>query len=144
MRKTIAYRLFGIGRVPETHARALEEEGIVVRDEGVGASIAYRRVRGPGRFHWGKYTAFTGSVVLTKRTFAAFWWHRPVVLVRLDDERIAALACTVTGAGALRFRFETSVFHEGWSGVVTLTYKTSHGKAIADRLRESGASALET
>jgi hypothetical protein len=49
MKKTLPYRLFGLGRIPRQLRPMLESEGIVVADEGIGGWFITKHVNGPGR-----------------------------------------------------------------------------------------------
>lgn len=49
MKKTILYRLFGLGSVPRKLRPVLEQEGMVVFDEGVRGSFVTKHVNGPGK-----------------------------------------------------------------------------------------------
>ena len=55
MAKTIFYRLFGLGKMPEQFKATLNSEGILLFDEGIKASVTYLDFRAPGkRFGWRK------------------------------------------------------------------------------------------
>ena len=50
MSKSILYRLFGIGKIPEQYAIALKSEGVILFDEGLKGSVTYLDFRAPGKY----------------------------------------------------------------------------------------------
>src|SRR5712691_10431569 len=91
MPTTLLYRLFGVGRMPAQWRAAIDSEGIVIMDEGIGGSVTYRDFRAPGkRFAWRK-VAFSGSIALTKTRLLALHYANPAINIPLDDERFAQL-----------------------------------------------------
>ena len=44
MSKTILYRWFGLGKIPERERMALESEGIVLAEEGVGCTVTMKNI----------------------------------------------------------------------------------------------------
>ena len=91
MPKTILHKLFGAGKIPKKYAPTLTAESIVLLDEGIGGSITFKNFRAPGRRYAAKKSWFTGCLVLTEQTFAAFALHKPLIYVPLTDERIVKL-----------------------------------------------------
>ncbi len=49
MRKTILYRLFGLGSIPGKLLPVLEKEGIVVLDEGMGGVVHHKACQWAGK-----------------------------------------------------------------------------------------------
>lgn len=125
------------GRSP-CYAAPLQAEGIVSADLGIGGSITFRDFRGPGRRHSWKRSWFTGGVVLTRKTFAAFALFRPVIYVPLDDARIRELDCTVKGS-ILCISFDAGVFNPKWSGSIECRFKTPQARFLDERLSQARA-----
>ena len=132
-RKTLLHRLFGIGRIPERYALMLRAEGIVLLDEGIGGSITLKNFRAPSRWHSWKRNWFTGCVVLTKQTFAAFALGKPIIYVPLDHERFSELRLTIVD-GVLFVGFDAAAFNDGWTGMVECRFKTSQAQLFVERL----------
>jgi hypothetical protein len=139
MKKTLLHRLFGWGRIPKRYASALHDEGIVLLDEGIGGSITLRQFRAPGRRHHWKRNWFTGSIVLTKRTFAAFAFFKPIVYAPLDHENISQLSCTLQGRGILLVKFDASAFNDKRSGTIECRFKTSKAEMFLHWLTNRGS-----
>lgn len=134
MKKTLLHRLFGWGKIPKRYAPTLHDEGIILLDEGIGGSITFRNFRAPGRYHSWRRNWFTGSIVLTRRTFAAFALIKPLIYVPLDHENISELHCSIEESGALLVEYDASAFNERWSGTVACRFKTSIAEELLERL----------
>ena len=122
------------GRLPPGRLAEFESEGIVLRDEGIRGSITFRNFRAPGKRYLLRRNWFHGSLVLTRRRFAAFTSFRAIVDLPLDDARLAQLECSVEGNGSLCIRFDPSLFHPGWSGTMEFRFPTSLASDFAERL----------
>jgi hypothetical protein len=136
MSKTLLHRLFGIGKIPRRYAPTLDQEGIVIAEEGIGGSLTLRKLRAPGRYHSWKRSWFTGSVVLSEQTFAAFALFKPLIYVPLADPRIRGLRCSIEGGTILCVGFDAAVFHDGWSGTVEVRLKTAKARLLLERLQQ--------
>jgi hypothetical protein len=132
-RKTLLHRLFGAGRIPGQYAPRLRAEGIVLSDEGIGGSITLKNFRAPGRWHSWKRNWFTGCVVLTKRTFAAFALGKPIIYVPLDHKRLSELHLSVVDR-VLFVGFDAAAFNEGWTGMVECRLKTAEAQLFVEGL----------
>lgn len=139
MRKTLLYRLFGLGKIPKRYAPALRREGVVLIDEGVGGSVTLKNFKAPGRRCSWKKSLFTGSLVLTRKTFAAFAFSKPLVYVPFSHHRFSDLHCRMTDDHTLSITFDPSAFHENWSGTIDIRYKTSQARRIEGALWPSEA-----
>ena len=137
-KKTLLHRLFGWGKIPKKYAPTLRDEGIVLLEEGIGGSITFRKFKAPGRYHSYKKSWFTGSIVITEKTFAAFAFMKPVIFVPLDHEKFSELKCNVEEGKTLFVKFDASTFHEKWSGTIECRFKTSKARQFLDRLPRSG------
>ncbi len=134
MSKTILHRLFGLGKIPKRYASTLESEGIILIDIGIGGSITLRNFRAPGQWSsWGR-NWFTGCVVITERTFAAFALIRPVIYVPIDDEHLKKLDCSVKKGPVLCVDFDAGAFNEKWSGSIECQFKTPKAPLFLERL----------
>lgn len=141
--KTLGYRLFGAGKLPGKYADRLRFEGLQVLDEGVGGSITMRNFRGPGRIHTWKRNWFSGSLVWTGSTFAAFTAFRPLIYLPLSDPRLKQLQCRVDDDGVLHVHYDAALFNDRWSGRIELRFKTRLAHTWLDRLTAAGAMVLE-
>lgn len=139
MKKTLLHRLFGWGRIPKRYAPTLHAEGIILLDEGIGGSTTLKKFRAPGRYHHWRRNWFTGSIVLTKRTFAAFAFFRPIIYVSLDHENFSGLSCKLEGRGTLIVKYDASAFNEKRSGTIECRFKTSKAEMFLEWLPHSKA-----
>ena len=134
MKKTLLHRIFGWGKIPKRYAPTLHDEGIILLDEGIGGSITLKKFKAPGRYHSWKRSWFTGCIVLTERTFAAFALTKPLIYVPLDHENISKLRCAIEESNTLLVKYDASAFNEKWSGTIECRFKTSKAQMFLERL----------
>ena len=135
MRKSLLYHIFGWGGVPKRYAPSLRNEGIVLQDEGIGGSVTLRRFKAPGRYHSWKRSWFTGCIVLTERTLAAFAFTRPLIYVPLDHPNISKLHCATQAEDTLLVEYDASAFHEKWSGRIECRFRTGSARLFLEQLQ---------
>ena len=129
-----------LGRIPQDLRPILEQEGIELVDEGVWGSVRFKNFRAPGKRYQGRINGFTGSVVVTRRRFAAFSAFRSIVDLPFDDARFARLSCSLHREHTLSVRFDPALFDPQHSGSIELRIKTPLAAAILERLKSHGCS----
>jgi hypothetical protein len=140
MGKTLLHRLFGLGKIPGRVLPGLEQEGIVLLEEGIGGSVTFRNFRAPGKRYSWRRSWFTGSLVLTRMRVAAFAFSKPIIDVPLGDDRLEELRCSLEGEATLCVRFDPAAFHEDWSGQVECRFSTPRARSFLEKLEEHAAS----
>ena len=136
MAKTLLYRLFGIGKIPEQFMATLESEGILALDEGIKGSVTYRDFRAPGKYSAWRRQWFTGSLVLTQVRLVSLLSLSTAIDVPLTDERIRRMQFSVEKNDTLLVAFDPSLFHPGWSGTMEYRFRTTEAPAFLEKLRE--------
>lgn len=136
MAKTLLYRLFGIGKIPEQFMATLRAEGILALDEGIKGSITYRDFRAPGKYSAWRRQWFRGSIVLTQARLVSLLSLSAAIDVPLTDERIRSMRFSVEKEGTLLVSFDPSLFYPGWSGTMEYRFRTSEAPAFLEKLRE--------
>ncbi len=139
MRKTILFRLFGLGAIPGKLRPVLDSEGIVVADEGIGGWFITRNVRGPGKRYIRRKEGFSGCLAITKRRIVCFTYWKCQINIAVDDPKISELYVNIPAKETLSISFESSVFRDGWSGVIEFRFKTEKARQFYDVLRSIGA-----
>ena len=139
MGKTLLYRLFGLGGIPKDALDQIRREGVVLRDEGIGGSMTFRRFRAPGRYHGWKRSWFSGSVVLTRQHFLAFTYSKPVIGIAWNEDKLRQLDVRVEGENTLCVGFEASVFHEDASGQVEVRFSTPLARELLLQIEQRAA-----
>jgi hypothetical protein len=134
MSKTLLYRLFGVGRMPAQWRAAIDSEGIVLMDEGIGGSITYRDFSAPGRRSSWRKVAFSGSIALTKARLLALQYANPVINVPLDDQRLQQMQFSVEGEDKLLVAFNANLFHNDWSGTIEYRFRTARAREFLKSL----------
>lgn len=142
MKKTLLHHLFGWGKIPKRYAPTLYREGIILLDEGIGGSITLKKVRAPGRYHSWKRNWFTGCIVLTEQTFAAFALTKPLIYVPLNHDNFSEFGCTIEKGGTLFVQYDASAFNENGSGTIECRFRTSQAHVFLERLLERAASQM--
>lgn len=135
MKKTLLYRLFGIGKIPEQHRIALQNEGVLLSDEGIGGSVTYRNFRSPQRHANWKRQWYTASIILTRTRLLAFAYSSQIIDVPITDERFRRLQFSIENETTLLVAFDASLFQNDWSGTLEYRFKTPHAQAFLDKLR---------
>ena len=83
-----------------------------------------------------------GSLVLTRKRFVAFTlcpYFNSVIDVRLDDERLKQMDCSLKDEAIVYVTFDPSPFRVGWSGSVACRFSTTHARSFLKRLKEATA-----
>ena len=135
MSKTLLYRWFGFGRLPKPMMPILEQEGIALLEEGIGRSITFRNFRAPGKRYSYRKNWFTGSLIVTELRFAGFAFRRPVINVPLEGPYLDKLECSLEKEHAvLRVAFDSSDFHDDWSGMIECRFRTPMARQFLERI----------
>jgi hypothetical protein len=136
MKKTLLYRLFGLGKIPESSRAALAAEGVLLSDEGIKGTVTYRNFRAPGRYSNWKRQWYTASFALTKTRLLAFRHSSPIIDVPFTDARFRRLQFSIENETTLLVSFDASLFHHDWSGTIDYRFQTPHAQEFLDKLRE--------
>jgi hypothetical protein len=138
MGKTLLYRLFKLGRLPQKARAYLEAENIKILDEGIGVSITYKKYRAPGkRFNW-KRRWFSGSIALTSNRIVGFTYSNPVVNIAFNDPQIDKIHFGLEDSETLLVSFEASHFHQDQAGKLEFRFSTPHAPTIMSSLKQRG------
>jgi hypothetical protein len=135
MAKSLLYRLFGVGKIPEPLRSQLQTEGIVLLDEAVKGSVTYRDFSAPGRRDGWRRQWYVASIALTQMRMLALWNSNPIINVPLADERIRAMRYSLEKGGAvLCIAFDAGLFHVDWSGTIEYRFRTSEARCFLELL----------
>ncbi len=137
--KTILYRLFGFGSVPKQLRPVLEQEGMVVCDEGIGGRLVTKHVDGPGKRYRNRTEGFSGCLVITKERVVCYTYGKRQINISIEDPKIANLYVDTPDKNSLWLSFESSSFREGWDGVIEFRFNTDKALLFRDALIAIGA-----
>lgn len=140
MSKSLLYRLFGLGKIPENERPALEAEGLVLVEEGIRGSITFRNFKAPWRRHSYRRSGFAGSIVLTEQRLVAYAFSKHVVNIPVNHPQFRKIEISVDKADRLCIAFEASDFHDDRSGSIELRFRTPQALHFAERIRSYRAS----
>ena len=136
MKKTLLYRLFGIGKIPAQYSSAIAAEGVVLSDEGIKGTVTYLNFRSPQRYSNWKRQWYTAAIALTNTRFLGFQYSSPVVDVPLTDARFRQLNFSVENNDTLLVAFDASLFHNDWSGNIEYRFQTQFAEVFLDKLTQ--------
>lgn len=137
MAKSLLYRLFGIGKIPAPVMNDLQQEGIILLDEGVSGSTTFLNFRAPGRRYAWRRQWYTASIALTRTRLLALQYASQIINVPLTDERLAKLRFSVeNNATVFCIAFDASLFHADWSGTIEYRFRTEQASQFEQDLRE--------
>ena len=140
MAKTLLYRLFGIGKLPEAVTNEFTNEGSLFSDEGIRGTVTYKNFRGGGRVSNWKRQWFAAAIILTKKRFVAYRLRERVIDVSLDDPRRAQMDFTVEEPATLAVCFDANLFQPDWIGRIEYRFRTPAATEIAKEISETGNS----
>lgn len=139
MKKTILYRLFGVGSVPKKLRPVLEREGVVALDEGIGGRFVAKHVNGPGKRYRHRTEGFSGCLVVTKSRAVCYTYGKRQINIAVEDPKIAKLHVDTPTEQKLHLSFESSDFREGWQGVIEFQFATDKALLFQEALLAIGA-----
>ncbi len=139
VKKTLLYRLFGLGSVPKKLLPLLEREGIVVSDEGMGGSFVATHVDAPGKRYRHRSEGFSASLVVTNERVVCHTYGKRQINISVEDPKISGLFVDLVDEGKLSLSFESSDFRDGWSGVLEFRFNTDQAHQFREALINHGA-----
>ena len=139
MKKNILYRWFGLGSIPRKWLPLLQDEGIVVSDEGIAGWFIARKVKGPGKRYLGRMEGFSGCLVITGKRVLCFTYWRRQINIAVDDPKITHMRFEAPDDRTLSISFESSLFRDGWEGVIEFRFRTEKAGQFRDALKSLGA-----
>ena len=137
MSKSLLYRLFGIGKIPDKLRATLRTEGVLFMEEGLRGSATYRDFRAPGRYSNWRRQWYPASLVLTKERLLALSYSNPIIDIPLRDERLRRLQFTREAGDRLSVAFDPALFHDDWSGTIEYRFRTPEAARFLELLRAS-------
>ncbi len=139
MTKTLLYRLFRIGKIPDQLNAQIRSEGILLQGEGIPGSVTYSSFHRPGRYDSWRRMWYTAALVVTQTRLLALVYSRPAIDVPFADERFRGLDFSLEKADTLRVAFDAALFHADWSGKIDYRFGTPQAQAFLDLLKARSA-----
>ena len=135
MGKTLAYRLFRVGRIPDQFKTQMETEGILLQDEGFPGSTTYRNFHQPGVYSGWRRVWYTAALTMTQTRVVGMAYSSPIINVPFTDERIHRLNVSLENPETLLIAFDASLFHDDWSGSIEYRFRTPQAQAFLDAMK---------
>jgi len=139
MAKTLLYRLFGAGKIPDQTLALIEPEGVLLQDEGIRGSVTYLNFRSPTRYSSWRRQWYTASIVMTKTRLRAFRFSTSIIDVSFSDERFRQMQFSSENAGTtLLVAFDASLFQSDWSGMLEYRFQSEKMTELLAMLQKAG------
>jgi hypothetical protein len=148
MKKTLAYMLFKIGRIPIALMKELQSEVIEVYDEGIHCSLTFKNFKAPGRRETWRRIWFGGAIALTASRLVALSGTRfttgialsddggRLINVPTDDDRFRLMSVSLDKPDRLVIAFDASLFHHDWSGELEYRFRTQQAQHLLEAIKK--------
>ena len=137
MPKTWLNRLFRLGNLPASRKLELEQEGILLCEEGIAGTTTYRNFRSPNRISILRRDWFTGALVLTKTRLFALAYASQIINVPLTDARLNHVSFRVEDGPKLCVALDASLFRNDWSGSLEYRFRTDQAQRYVEFIDSS-------
>jgi hypothetical protein len=134
----LAKLLLGDGTLKPDLRAALEAEGLVLIEEGLGGSVRYKRFRAPGKRFHGKVTGERIGLAISKERLVVYCRSGRAKLIdtAFSNPRVSMLDVSLVDDDKVAIRID---YDRGdvpkVSGEVTVRAKTPNATTIVDHLR---------
>jgi hypothetical protein len=139
MKKSIFFRLFKLGAIPDKVKPILEHEGIVVSDEGMAGWFITKDVKGPRKRYRSRSEGFSGWLAVTNKRIICYTYRKRQINISVEDPKIANIDICTPSDEELSISFESSLFRKGWQGIIEFKFKTEKAKLFYHALSALGA-----
>lgn len=138
MQKSILYRLFRVGSIPRKLRPVLEQDDIVLSEEGMRGWFIARNVKGPGKRYVHRREGFSGCLVITRKRIICYTYGKRQINISVEDPRLCKIYVNAADQQKLPVSFESSVFRDGWQGIIEYRFKTDKAIQFQDALTSLG------
>jgi hypothetical protein len=138
MLRLLARLLLGDGTLKPAMKSALEAEGLVLIDEGLGGSVRYEHFKSPGRRHHGKVTGERIGLGISKERVVVYCrsGNRKLIDSQYSNPRLSMVDVSLNGDNKVVFRIDYDRSdQEKASGVIKISAKTPNAPTIVEELR---------
>ena len=139
VKKSVLYRMFGIAAVPRKLLPFLKQEDIVVSDEGMKGWFITKNVKAPGKRYHHRREGFLSWLVVTRERILCYTYWKRQINISIKDPKISELCFSVPNDETLSISFESSVFRDGWNGIIELRFQTEKALEFFNALQKTGA-----
>jgi hypothetical protein len=123
MKKSLAYRLFKVGKMPPALKATAAAGGVLVADEGASIRFDSRGLRMPGRYTSRGVRLHAGAVVLTADRIALSLGRQPVLDNAYGIDKSGALTLTVDATG-VHLHLDIAAAIPGGAGTLDISVRT--------------------
>ncbi len=80
-----------------------------------------------------------GFLAVTKKRIICITYWKRQINISVDDQKISEIFVNIPKEKTFSISFESSVFRNGWSGVIEFQFKTEKSQQFYDIFRSIGA-----
>ncbi len=139
MLKTLLHRIFKPGTVPKSLRHTLEQEGIVLLEEGIRGWFVTNKVSGPGMRYRFRKEGFIGFLGITKVRLICYTFGKRQINISLNDPKLAHLYIALPAEHTLSVAFESAEFSPKMKGVIEFRFMTEKAAHYHTSLLKAGA-----
>lgn len=129
-KKTLAYRFFGLGRLPDTVRLALEAETIWFQEEGIRITATCRREKGRFSFFFSRRKSCSGAVAITSRRLVGHLFSQRMLNIPFHHTCFQYLETNVEHANCLFLRLNGKGFQNGSPGFCEFRFYTPRAEQL--------------
>jgi hypothetical protein len=98
-----------------------------------------KNVKGLGKRYINRSEGFSGCLAVTKKRIVCFTYSKCQINVSVEDPKISHIFVDVSKAETLSIFFESSVFRDGWTGMIEFRFRTEKAQQFYEALKAIGA-----
>ncbi len=129
MAKTLLYRLFKVGKLPDALAPKIKKEEVIERQEGMPAIIHYRDFEADGKKFKNKLVKAVGAFCLTNQGIYVSIFRTVAIQFSWPDPRLKQIHFDVKKKH-ISMSFEASIFDPAAKGKVDYQFKCKNPEAV--------------
>ena len=126
---------FGMGKIPSQERIRLEEEGIILIEEGVTGSVKFRNFKDSMHYIFWKKKLIYGWLALTEKRLRLYGNIGVVnVDLPLDHPAFGQVMIEAVKDSLLEISFDIASFMPKSSGQITLRYRTDQAREFIEKM----------
>ncbi|MFA5995556.1 MAG: hypothetical protein WCW27_01190 [Patescibacteria group bacterium] len=125
MPKSLLYKFFGLGKMPEKIKQTLINDQLIYLEEGVSFSIKYTDYQAPGRRFYHKKSWWVAALGFSNNFFVVSTQRKILINMAIKDKKFSQLKFYQDQA-TLLIKFNSAVFNNTTSGEIELRFRVEN------------------
>ena len=134
MGKTLGYKWFGLGKLPQEIEEKFHNERMIITEEGIKVMVYFDHYKSPGKNFKKKVKVFAGSICLTEKAFYGSFYNKLAIGLEWKDPRFSAINISADD-NYLSLKFDAAVFSDDASGIVNYRFKCDNPQQIFEQIQ---------